>query len=102
MLGRKYYPDLTRDAQSNLIRKVLVEKGEDISQFRKVKGPGFDPVKEAGKKRRTERLGKGKKAAGFSAGRLSDSLISDIRKLNQDILNMSDEEILSNKKLLTL
>ena len=50
VLGRKYYPDLTRDAQSNLIRKVLVEKGEDISQFRKIKGPGFDPVKEAGNK----------------------------------------------------
>jgi len=100
VLGRKYYPDLTRDQQSNTIRKVLVEKGEDISQFKKVKGPGFDPVKEAGRKRRTERLGKGKKAAGFSAGRLSDSLVSDIRKLNQDILNMSDEEILSNKKII--
>jgi hypothetical protein len=100
VLGRKYYPDLTRDQQSNIIRKVLVEKGEDISKFRKIKGPGFDPVKEAGKKRRTERLGKGKKAAGFSAGKLSDTLISDIRKLNQDILNMSDEEILSNKKII--
>ena len=100
VLGRKYYPDLTRDQQSSTIRKVLVEKGEDISQFKKVKGPGFDPVKRAGTKRRTERLGKGKKLAGFSAGKLSDSLVSDIRKLNQDILNMSDEEILSNKKII--
>ena len=100
VLGRKYFPDLTRDAQSNVIRKVLVEKGEDISQFKKVKGPGFDPVKEAGKKRRTERLGKGKKFAGFSAGRLSDKLLADIRNLNQDILKMSDEEILANKKII--
>ena len=100
VLGRKYFPDLTRDAQSNVIRKVLVEKGEDISRFKKVKGPGFDPVKEAGKKRRTERLGKGKKAAGFSAGRLSDKLLADIRNLNQDILKMSDEEILANKKII--
>ena len=59
-----------------------------------------DPEKEAGKKRRTERLGKGKKFAGFSAGRLSDKLLADIRNLNQDILKMSDEEILANKKII--
>ena len=100
VLGRKYYPDLTRDQQSNIIRKVLVEKGEDISQFRKIKGPNFDEVKDRGSRVRRERLGKGKKSAGFSAGKLSDSLISDIKKLNQDILNMSDEEILSNKKII--
>ena len=100
VLGRKYYPDLTRDQQSNIIRKILVEKGEDISQFKKVRGPNFDEVKDRGAKVRTGRLNVGKKAAGFSAGRLSDKLVSDIRKLNKDILKMSDKEILSNQKII--
>ena len=100
VLGRKYYPDLTRDQQSNIIRKILVEKGEDISQFKKVRGPNFDEVKDRGAKVRTGRLNVGKKAAGFSAGRLSDKLVSDIRKLNNDILKMSDKEILSNQKII--
>ena len=100
VLGRKYYPDLTRDQQSNIIRKILVEKGEDISQFKKVKGPDFDEVKDRGSRVRRERLNVGKKAAGFSAGRLSDKLVSDIRKLNNDILKMSDKEILSNQKII--
>ena len=100
VLGRKYYPDLTRDQQSNIIRKILVEKKEDISQFKKVKGPDFDEVKDRGSRVRRERLNVGKKAAGFSAGRLSDKLVSDIRKLNNDILKMSDKEILSNQKII--
>lgn len=100
VISRKYFPDLTRDQQSNIIRKILVEKGEDISQFKKVKGPNFDEVKDRGSRVRRERLGKGKKAAGFSAGRLSDKLVSDILKLNKDILKMSDEEILSNQKII--
>jgi hypothetical protein len=100
VISRKYFPDLTRDQQSNIIRKILVEKGEDISQFKKVRGPNFDEVKDRGSRVRRERLGKGKKLAGFSAGRLSDSLISDIGKLNKDILKMSDKEILSNQKII--
>ena len=83
VISRKYFPDLTRDQQSNIIRKILVEKGEDISQFKKVRGPNFDEVKDRGAKVRTGRLNVGKKAAGFSAGRLSDKLVSDIRKLNK-------------------
>jgi hypothetical protein len=100
VISRKYFPDLTRDQQSNIIRKILVEKGEDISQFKKVRGPNFDEVKDRGAKVRTGRLNVGKKAAGFSAGRLSDKLVSDIRKLNKDILKMSDKEILSNQKII--
>lgn len=100
VISRKYFPNLTRDQQSNIIRKILVEKGEDISQFKKVKGPNFDEVKDRGSRVRRERLNVGKKAAGFSAGRLSDKLVSDIRKLNKDILKMSDEEILSNQKII--
>ena len=60
----------------------------------------FDEVKDRGAKVRTGRLNVGKKAAGFSAGRLSDKLVSDIRKLNKDILKMSDKEILSNQKII--
>jgi hypothetical protein len=100
VISRKYFPDLTRDQQSNIIRKILVEKGEDISQFKKVRGPNFDEVKDRGAKVRTGRLNVGKKAAGFSAGRLSDKLVLDIRKLNKDILKMSDKEILSNQKII--
>ena len=100
VISRKYFPNLTRDQQSNIIRKILVEKGEDISQFKKVKGPNFDEVKDRGSRVRRERLNVGKKAAGFSAGRLSDKLVSDILKLNKDILKMSDEEILSNQKII--
>ena len=100
VISRKYFPNLTRDQQSNIIRKILVEKGEDISQFKKVKGPNFDEVKDRGSRVRRERLNVGKKAAGFSAGRLSDKLVSDIGKLNKDILKMSDEEILSNQKII--
>ncbi len=100
VISRKYFPDLTRDQQSNIIRKILVEKGEDISQFKKVRGPNFDEVKDRGAKVRTGRLNVGKKAAGFSAGRLSDKLVSDIKKLNKDILKMSDKEILSNQKII--
>ena len=99
-IARKYFPNETRYAQSYLMRNVLVEKGEDISKFKKVKGPNFDEVKDRGSRVRRERLNIGKKAAGPKAGNLADSLVNDIKKLNNNILKMSDAEILSNKKLI--
>jgi len=64
-IARKYFPDETRYAQSHLMRNILVEKGEDISKFRKVKGPNFDEIKDRGSRVRRERLNVGKKAAGL-------------------------------------
>jgi len=99
-IARNYFPNETRDAQSYLMRNILVEKGEDISQFKKVKGPNFDEVKDRGSRVRRERLGKAKKAAGLKAGKLSDDLVNKIKTLNDDVLKMSDTEILSNQKLI--
>jgi len=99
-IARKYFPDETRYAQSHLMRNILVEKGEDISKFRKVKGPNFDEIKDRGSRVRRERLNVGKKAAGLKAGKLSDDLVNKIKALNNDILKMSDTEILSNQKLI--
>ncbi len=76
------------------MRNILVEKGEDISKFRKVKGPNFDEIKDRGSRVRRERLNVGKKAAGLKAGKLSDDLVNKIKALNNDILKMSDTEIL--------
>ena len=99
-ISRKYFPNETRNAQGHIMRNILIEKGEDISQFRKVRGPDFDPAEAKTAKTRKTRLGVGKKAAGLTAGKMSDELLGSIAKLNQDILKMSDAQILANEKII--
>ena len=94
-LGRKYFPGETKDSQQKAIQRILREKGEDITKFKKT-GPGTGTT--AIKKTRTEKLIKGKKFAGSEAGQLSDEIFLDIKAMNDKVKNMSLEDIAANKK----
>ena len=102
-LGREYFPEGTRSEQQKAIQRILREKGEDITKFKKVAletTTQSEIAKREVKKERHVRLGEGKKFAGTEAGELSDKLVKDIRSANADILKMSDKEILGNKKIM--
>tara|TARA_Y100001951_G_scaffold43243_1_gene34274 strand:+ start:2899 stop:5244 length:2346 start_codon:yes stop_codon:yes gene_type:complete len=94
-LGREYFPGETRDSQQKAIQRILREKGEDITKFKKT-GPGI-----SNKKTKTERIKNlivGKKFAGTEAGQLSDEILLDIKFMNEKVKNMSLEDIAANKK----
>ena len=94
-LGREYFPGETKDSQQKAVQRILKEKGEDITKFKKT-GPGTGTT--ATKKTRTEKLIKGKKFAGSEAGQLSDEIFLDIKAMNDKVKNMSLEDIAANKK----
>ena len=96
-LGREYFPGQTRDSQQKAIQRILREKGEDITKFKKT-GPGSSNLQT--KANRIKNLIAGKKAAG-AAGQISDEIILDIKFMNDKVKNMSLEDIAANKKYIT-
>jgi hypothetical protein len=93
-LGREYFPGRSSDSQNKIIRKILQEKGEDVSQYKKT-GTG---EKFATQKVRLEKLKQGAKLAGSKAKYLSDEIILDIKAMNKEVADMPLEIIAKNKK----
>ena len=96
-LGREYFPGQTVSSQQKAIQRILREKGEDITKFKKT-GPGTSNLQT--KTNRIKNLIAGKKAAG-AAGQISDEIILDIKFMNDKVKNMSLEDIAANKKYIT-